>query len=261
MNVELAKEQVAEFLRLLSDNSAMFSSVYGSPRGSAERYHARQRALPAAAGDASHTQLLRLHPLIEQIAESIDPGGDRDRFKPRGEPWPWGGVSAHAQRLMGILDQQGIREALFEPSGPHLQADRLHPWVWDAAKNLWDDGHYGHAVYDASKAVERQTQLKARRQDTYGRDLYSQAFNPKEPEPEAPRLRFTEIGKTEQPQRWTSAHEGAQFLGMGCALGIRNPQAHGADDLDEQEALEQLAVLSVLARWVEASELMEHQSG
>lgn len=48
---------------------------------------------------------------------------------------------------------------------------------------------------------------------------------------------------------------------MGCALGIRNPQAHGAGDMDEQEALEQLAVLSVLARWVEASELMEHGSG
>ena len=36
-------------------------------------------------------------------------------------------------------------------------------------------------------------------------------------------------------------------------MGIRNPLAHGKADLNEQEALEQLAALSVLARWVEAS--------
>ena len=41
-------------------------------------------------------------------------------------------------------------------------------------------------------------------------------------------------------------------LGMGCAQGIRNPQAHPTDALTEQEALEQLAALSVLARWVDA---------
>ena len=61
-----------------------------------------------------------------------------------------------------------------------------------------------------------------------------------------------------QLKRWTSAHEGAQYLGMGCAQGIRNAQAHGTDDLDEQEALEQLAALSVLARWVESSSVVEH---
>ena len=41
------------------------------------------------------------------------------------------------------------------------------------------------------------------------------------------------------------------YLGMGCAQGIRNAQAHPSDDLTEQEALEQLAALGVLARWVD----------
>ena len=183
-----------------------------------------------------------------------------DRFKPRGKGWLWAGVIAHAERLAGILDQQETRDALFEPSGPKLQADRLHRWVWDAAKNLWDDRHYGHAVHDATKAVERQTQIKLNRPDLDGRDLYAQAFSTKDPDPDAPRLRFIEIDKAKQLKRWTSAHEGAQFLGMGCAQGIRNPQAHGTDDLEEQEALEQLAALSILARWVESSNLVEHES-
>ena len=42
----------------------------------------------------------------------------------------------------------------------------------------------------------------------------------------------------------------AQHLGMDCVQGIRNPQAHPSDDLSKPDALEQLAALSVLARWV-----------
>ncbi len=42
--------------------------------------------------------------------------------------------------------------------------------------------------------------------------------------------------------------------GMGCAQGIRNPQAHPSPDITEQEAQEQLAALSVLARWVDERE-------
>ena len=44
-------------------------------------------------------------------------------------------------------------------------------------KHLWDDGHYGPAVHEATKAVELQTQLKIDRQDLDGKDLYAQAFN------------------------------------------------------------------------------------
>ena len=128
----------------------------------------------------------------------------------------------------------------------------LHPWVSDAAGSLWDDGHYEPAVHEAAKAVELWTQLKLDRRDLDGKDLYAQAFSTKDPKPGEPRLRFPDIDPAEQPKRWTSAHEGAMYLGMGCAQGIRNPQAHPSDDITEQEALEQLAALSVLARWVDA---------
>ena len=33
--------------------------------------------------------------------------------------------------------------------------------------------------------------------------------------------RFRHIDGSERPDAWTSAHEGAQHLGMGCAQGIR----------------------------------------
>ena len=47
------------------------------------------------------------------------------------------------------------------------------------------------------------------------------------------------------------------YLGMGCAQGIRNPRAHPSDDVTEQEALEQLAALTVLARWVDECEVVK----
>ena len=252
-NVELAKKTVAEFLQLLDSNSAIYALGPLQGQSSTAR---RERAQ----AHSTHRQLLRLHPLVERIAEAADPHEPRDRFKPTSPYWVWEGSRTSTMRLAGILDQQETREALFEPSGPRLRADHLHRWVWDAARNLWDDGHYGHAVQDATKVVERQTQIKLNRLDLDGKDLYAQAFSTKDPDPDAPRLRFTEIDESEEPRRWTSAHEGAQFLGMGCAQGIRNPLAHGTDESDEQEALEQLAALSVLARWVESSDLVEHES-
>ena len=257
-NVDLEKEQVTTFLRLLRENLAAHKTAFGNPLSPAGRQASLHRARTAAERDASQISLQRLHPLIEEIAETIDSRGGRDRFKPLGRQRPWEGVTAHAERLAGIRDQQETREALFEPSGPRLRAERLHPWVWDAAENLWDDGHYGPSVHDATKAVERQTQVKLNRLDLDGRDLYAQAFFIKDPEVGAPRLRFTKIDKIKQLMRWTFAHEGAQYLGMGCAQGIRSPQAHGTDELDEEEALEQLAALSVLARRVESSEVVEH---
>ena len=76
-----------------------------------------------------------------------------------------------------------------------------------------------------------------------------------------PRLRFPKIKKDERPDDWTSAHEGAMHLGMGCAQGIRNRRAHSSDDITEQEALEQLAALSVLARWVDECEVVNAADG
>jgi len=44
---------------------------------------------------------------------------------------------------------------------------------------------------------------------------------------------------------------------QGCFLAIRNPVTHSTTEATEQEALEQLAILSTLARWVDQCELVE----
>lgn len=42
---------------------------------------------------------------------------------------------------------------------------------------------------------------------------------------------------------------------VGCFMAIRNVAAHEEDELSEHEALEQLAALSLLARWIDECEL------
>ena len=206
---------------------------------------------------SSLAELYAIQPLIEGIASSIDPDnvGHLSKKMSRGH-WPNGFTQHEAIRLIGILQQRADYERILGPVGPTLAANRLHRWVWNAAADLWDGGHFDSAVHKAALAVEEQTQLKLGRRDLGGKNLYSIAFSAKDPTADTPRLRFPHIDKTEQKDAWVSAHEGAQHLGMGCAQGIRNPQAHPSDDISEQEALEQLAALSVLARWVDACEVL-----
>lgn len=49
---------------------------------------------------------------------------------------------------------------------------------------------------------------------------------------------------------------GLRQLAPGIQMTIRNSAAHGLGELDEQLALERLATLSLLARWVEDCEVV-----
>ena len=188
--------------------------------------------------------------LVNDIADALGmPGVDVTTFD-------HDAISDEVDQLIGKLERQDDYGLVFGPVGPTLAASGFHPWVWDAVANLWDDGHYGPAVHEAAKAVELHTQLKVGRRDLSGKKLYSTAFAKDGPIPGGARLRFQHIDRSERPDAWTSAHEGAQHLGMGCASGIRNPQAHPSENISEQEALEQLAALSVLARWVDECDVV-----
>ena len=238
---EAALERVREFIRLVDADS---------------RDQEQERAR------SSLPRLYQMQPLMEAIAREIDPDNAPLLSKKSSfNEWPIRATEEEIVRLVGILEDREHYRRIFGPAGPTLAANRLHPWVWEAAASLWDGGHYDSAVHAAAKAVERQTQVSISRLDLDGKALYGQAFSTKDPSPGEKRLRFPDINRTEEPKRWTSAHEGAQNLGMGCAQGIRNPQAHPSPDLTEQEALEQLAALSVLARWVDECEAVSADEG
>ena len=249
---EAARAKVSQFIHYIteynSSNRSLMERLWDSDNPMMERLEQRRRS--------AEKEINLLQPLIERIAQQIDPDEDSKRFKKRrSSSGSWNTARGAAERLLGILGNEQTYDLILGPEGPALSAPLLHPWVWHAAVDLWGNRHYEDAVFRAAAAIERQLQLKLDRGDLSGTALYTEAFNTRSGQ----RLRFGHIRKETDDGKlkkdWTSSHQGAMHFGMGCALGIRNPLAHGARDLDEHEALEYLAALSVLARWIDTAQV------
>lgn len=134
---------------------------------------------------------------------------------------------------------------------PELSAAKLHPWIWGGASSLWQSGHFREAVEGDIRKLNAETQNKLGRRDLSETDLFNQAFSEQPPAINSPRLHrmFDNGGKT-----FKSVQRGARMFAEGVFAGIRNPLAHEAEqEMSEQQALEYLAALSVLARWVDDS--------
>lgn len=166
----------------------------------------------------------------------------------------WANARTAAVDLRAVLTEQDRVTAILGPAGPQLAASALHPQVWASAAALWDGGHHRQAVQTAGAALEGLLQAATGRPDVGGKDL-ANAFSSSPPDDKWPqRLRFPEIEPTSQT--WKSAHDGAAALVRGAFMFIRNLSSHpGAPDLPETEALEQLAVLSLIARMLGRAEL------
>ena len=154
----------------------------------------------------------------------------------------------------GMLSDVELAEAIFEPTGPQLAANEMHQWVWAAAERLWATGHYREALQAAATAVESQVQGKTGVHKLAGADLLRKVFNVDDPKPGEPRLR---LDYPTSGLSWRSAHEGAANFGAGCMMAIRNIVSHNLAVPDEADALEQLAALSVLAKWVDRARVEE----
>lgn len=239
-DTDMAMERVEQFRDFLHDARAN--------ENSSEHEFARAPAL----------QLL---PLVRTIAERLDPSL-LGKLAGLESHWTFDDMSRGldaANLLIGDIAYADDALRILGPAGPVLAASGLHEWVWDAAKGYWDDGYYEAAVHSAAEVLDHKTQAKLGRRDISGTKLYQQAFSTSEPTAEAPRLRLLDVDPADT-DTWNSAHMGAKSLGEACSQGIRNPVAHKKTDLTEQQALEQLGALSVLARWVDDSKLAKAES-
>lgn len=150
-----------------------------------------------------------------------------------------------------IIRDAEIRTNLGEDA-PDLNAASMHARVWEGARSLWQSGHYSEAVEAAAKKVNAETQNKVERRDVSETGLFNQVFSADDPAPGSPRLRppADDGGKTA-----LSVRRGMRAFAEGWYAALRNPLAHEGGELDEAVALEQLAALSILARWVDSSEV------
>lgn len=151
-----------------------------------------------------------------------------------------------------LVRQEEVRKNMGDDA-PEISAADLHQWVWSGASSLWQSHHFRSAVEDAAKKVNAETQNKVGRRDVSETDLFKQAFSTDPAAPGKARLRRM---PPDTSDTYKSMQRGAMALAEGIYAGIRNPFNHEEpEDIDEQVALEYLAALSVLARWVDDSTL------
>jgi hypothetical protein len=161
-----------------------------------------------------------------------------------------------------ILSEEEISSMLGGlDASPRLAANQLHDLIWRAASPQWATSHRQEAVLAAAKEVNSILQTKLGRRDLSEYKLVTEAFSEKAPAPGKPRLRFSII---EDDQTRESIRQGVMSFGVGCFRAIRNPVGHLRNEeheLTEQEALERLAALSLLARWIEQADVVPSQDG
>jgi uncharacterized protein (TIGR02391 family) len=139
---------------------------------------------------------------------------------------------------------------------PQLSAAGMHELIWRAASAQWITGHRHEAVLAATKAVNSRLQERLGRRDISEVRLVREAFSDKDPDEGKPRLHFPLI---EDEQTRESMRQGVMGFGAGCFQAIRNPVGHLPNDeneLSEQTALERLAALSLLLRWIDEATLV-----
>lgn len=158
-----------------------------------------------------------------------------------------------SRRLLARLDSH--EEVSMRLGGgdnsPRVAISSLHPLIWAAARTQWSTGHRHESVLAAAKAVNSHLQAKLGRRDVSETDLIRQSLSKDDPRPGKPRLRFATIS---DEQTRESMRQGVMNFGAGCFGAIRNPVGHLPNEeleLTEQVAIEQLAALSLLVRWLD----------
>ncbi|GHB18976.1 MULTISPECIES: TIGR02391 family protein [Streptomyces] len=187
--------------------------------------------------------------IAEQILDKALPGWRTAGWKKHAASF-WREREAAHRAIAQLRAEQELADNLGS-GAPQLDASTMHRWVWGSIQGLWSSGHYRQAVGMAATAVNAQTQSKVSRRDLSESKLFGDVFSTKAPEPDKPRLR---LSANDGGDTWRNQHDGAAALARGAYAAIRNPIAHEVgDELMEHEALEQLAVFSLLARWVDDS--------
>jgi hypothetical protein len=161
----------------------------------------------------------------------------------------WDHLREWASRCKAQLERdEELREKLGD-NAPQLDAGKLHPWVWSAAKSLWRTGHYRNAITQVAIQINAEAQTKLARRDLAETKLFQNAFSADSPKVGMPRLRLM---ADDGSDTFKSVHRGASALAEGLYASFRNPSSHTVqNELPEQEALEQLAAFSALARIVD----------
>jgi uncharacterized protein (TIGR02391 family) len=202
--------------------------------------------------EEAESEIRTLEPVAQIVMDAVLPGLSGYERPEDSDAWPirWRPAKSAALRALGLVTNGAEAKERVRPDAPELVADRLHIWVWEPARPMLAASSYATAVLHAAQSVNSRLQQKLGRHDISDAKLVTEAFSLEAPKPGRPRLRF---GGDRTSETWRSLQEGSGAFGRGCFQAVRNPIAHDhRHPVSEQEALEQLAALSVLARWIDS---------
>ncbi len=127
----------------------------------------------------------------------------------------WSSCVKYVRQLHGVVTDGAQVDADLGPTGPMLNAESLHPVVWDAVKHRWGHGNDLDAIRRAATEVEQQLRDKVGIHDNDVTSIVGGVFKNDESGRPAVRLRFPDL----QPDSntWANAHEGAAAFGRGVS--------------------------------------------
>lgn len=153
-----------------------------------------------------------------------------------------------AIRAKTLLERQQEMAENLGDADASITTSHFHAWVWEPARSLWQGGHYRGALQTAGTALDNQLQALSQRSDVQGTALVRELLSDQPPQPDRPRLNLPSTGNDDNDK---NLRGGMRGLGEACFSLVRNLTTHNLDEFTEQEALEQMAILSLFARRVE----------
>jgi uncharacterized protein (TIGR02391 family) len=133
-----------------------------------------------------------------------------------------------------------------EPAGGLHPFDErnIHPKLARVAGDLFDNGHYAQATFEAYKFLDKEVQRHSNLAES-GVKLMMQGFAAN-----SPRIQLTPLSTTSEKDE----QKGYQFIFAGAALAIRNPRGHEFSIQDSPDTcLDHLSLASLLLRRLEES--------
>jgi uncharacterized protein (TIGR02391 family) len=237
MNYDWMRQKLEAFLALCEQ--------YEAASGPAGDYN---RATMKPIGDKIDYEVPTVQRIIGELDQSLLPEGF-------GTAWLTGGLSETTKatrRALAVVRDREEWKVNLAPDSPSLIADELHPNIWEAAAKIWETGEYKHAAQAACTSLSDHIKKKAG-SVLNDRDLVAQVFKAEQPTPSQSRLHFR---GDPADKNWQSRQQGLHLVAQGAFAGIRNIATHDKTAWTEHEALEHLAVLSVVARWADDTQLV-----
>lgn len=139
---------------------------------------------------------------------------------------------------------RSVTVARSEPvGGSHPFDERnIHSRIHGTSKQLFDDGHYALATFEAYKLIDKEVSALAKVSES-GVKLMMKAFSE-----QSPLIRLTDLKTISEKDE----QEGYKFIFSGSVMAIRNPRGHeyGVKD-SPTECLDHLSLASMLLRRLE----------